>query len=92
MYNSVYMNTVRTNITFPKDLLLAVDRLVGEGRRSAFLAESVREHLAKINFAEVVKDSAGIFELKDYPHFSTSKKVRSYIKRYRSKNSTRFSK
>lgn len=86
------MNTVRTNITFPKDLLLAVDRLVGEGRRSAFLAESVREHLAKIKFAEVAKDSAGIFDHKDYPHFATPKKVRSYIKSYRNKNSTRFSK
>lgn len=38
------MNTVRTNITFPKDLLLEVDKLVGEGKRSAFLAESVRKH------------------------------------------------
>lgn len=84
------MNTVRTNITFPKDLLLEVDRLVGEGRRSAFLAESVREHLSKIKFAEVVKDSAGIFDPKDYPHFSTPKKVRSYIRSYRNKNSNRF--
>ncbi len=86
------MNTVRTNITFPKDLLLAVDRLVGEGKRSAFLAESVREHLSKIRFAEVAKDSVGIFNPKDYPHFSTSKKVRSYIRSYRNKNSTRFAK
>lgn len=84
------MNTVRTNITFPKDLLLEVDRLVGAGRRSAFLAESVREYLSKIKFAEVAKDSAGIFDPKDYPHFSTPKKVRSYIRSYRNKNSIRF--
>lgn len=86
------MNTVRTNITFPKDLLFEVDRLVGEGRRSAFLAESVREHLAKIKFAEAARDSAGIFNPKDYPHFSTPKKVRSYIRNYRKKNSIRFAK
>ncbi len=84
------MNTVRANITFPKDLLLKVDLLVGEGRRSAFLAESVREHLSKIKFAEVAKGSAGIFNPKDYPHFSTPKKVRSYIRSYRNKNSARF--
>lgn len=84
------MNTVRTNITFPKDLLLEVDRLVGQGRRSAFLAESVREHLSKIKFAEVAKDSAGIFNPKDYPHFATPKKVRNYIRNYRNKNSARF--
>lgn len=84
------MHIVRANITFPKDLLLEVDKLVGEGRRSAFLAESVKEHLAKIKFAEVAKNSAGIFNPKDYPHFSTTKKVRSHIRSYRSKNSTRF--
>lgn len=84
------MNTVRANITFPKDLLFEVDRLVGEGKRSAFLAESVREHLSKIKFAEAAKDSAGIFDPKHYPHFATPKKVRSYIRSYRKKNSTRF--
>lgn len=83
------MNTVRTNITFPRDLLLEVDQLVGEGNRSAFLAESAREHLSKIKFAKAAKNSAGIFNLKDYPHFSTPGKVRKYIREYRSKNSTR---
>lgn len=86
------MNTVRTNITFPKDLLLEVDKLVGEGKRSAFLAESVREHLSKIRFAEAAKTSAGIFNRKDYPHFSTPKKVRNYIRDYRKKNSNRLHK
>lgn len=84
------MNTVRTNITFPKDLLLAVDRLVGEGRRSAFLAESVRKHLNQINFAKVARESVGILDSKTYPHFATSKKVRSYIRSFRKKNDSRF--
>ncbi len=84
------MNTVRTNITFPKDLLLAVDRLVGEGRRSAFLAESVRKHLDQINFAKVARESVGILGPKAYPHFSTSGKVRSYIRSFRKSNDLRF--
>lgn len=84
------MNTVRTNITFPKDLLLAVDRLVGEGKRSAFLAESVRKHLNQINFAKVARESVGILDSKTYPHFSTSKKVRSYIRSFRKDNDLRF--
>lgn len=84
------MNTVRTNITFPKDLLLAVDRLVGEGKRSAFLAESVRKHLNQINFAKVARESVGILDSKAYPHFSTSKKVRSYIRSFRKSNDSRF--
>ncbi len=84
------MNTVRTNITFPKDLLLEVDRLVGAGRRSAFLAESVRKHLDQINFAKVARESVGILDHKIYPHFSTSGKVRSYIRSFRKKNDLRF--
>lgn len=83
------MNTVRTNITFPKDLLLEVDRLVGEGRRSAFLAESARKHLDQINFAKVARESVGILDHKTYPHFSTSEKVRSYIRSFRKKNDSR---
>lgn len=83
------MNTVRTNITFPKDLLLEVDRLVGEGKRSAFLAESVRKHLDQINFAKVARESVGILDHKSYPYFSTSEKVRSYIRSFRKSNDVR---
>lgn len=83
------MNTVRTNITFPKDLLLEVDRLVGEGKRSAFLAESVREYLARIKFAKIARESVGILDPKTYPHFSTSKKVRAYLRSFRKNNDLR---
>lgn len=84
------MNTVRTNITFPKDLLLEVDKLVGEGRRSAFLAESARKYLAHLKFAKVARESFGILDHKTYPHFATSKKVRTYIRSFRKNNDVRF--
>ncbi len=86
------MNMVRANITFPKDLLLRVDKLVGEGKRSAFLAESVRDYLARLNLAKIAKESKGILDPKDYPQFSTSKKVTSYIRNLRKKNDIRFKK
>ncbi|MBI2017601.1 hypothetical protein HYS92_00975 [Candidatus Daviesbacteria bacterium] len=84
------MNMVRANIIFPKDLLLEVDKLVGPGKRSAFLAESVRKHLNQINFAKVARESVGMLDAKNYPHFSTAKKVRSYIRSFRKKNDLRF--
>lgn len=83
------MNMIRANIIFPKDLLLKVDKLVGPGKRSAFLAESVRKHLDQINFAKVARESVGILDIKDYPHFSTSGKVRAYIRSLRKSNDVR---
>lgn len=84
------MDIVRANITFPKDLLSEVDKVAGSGKRSAFLAESVREHLNRLKFAKVIKESAGIFDPKTYPNFSTPAKVRNYIRSFRKKNTLRF--
>ena len=84
------MNTVRTNITFPKDLLLEVDKTVGYGKRSAFLAESVRKYLAHLKFAKVARESFGVLGYKTYPQFATSKKVRTYIRSFRKSNDVRF--
>ena len=83
------MDIVRTNITFPKELLLDVDKLVGKGKRSAFLAESVRDYLARLKFARIAKESKGILNLKDYPQFATSKKASSYIRNLRKENDIR---
>lgn len=90
MYNSVYMHIVRTNITLPKDLLSEVDKIAGSGKRSAFLAESARKYLAHLKFAKVARESFGILDHKTYPHFATSKKVRTYIRSFRKKNDVRF--
>lgn len=84
------MYTVRTNITFPKELLLEVDKIAGSGRRSAFLAESARKYLAHLKFAKVARKSFGILDHRTYPHFATSGKVRSYIRSFRKNNDTRF--
>lgn len=88
----MYMNTIRANIIFPKELLLEVDRFVGKGKRSAFLAESAREYLARLKFAKVAEESKGILKSKDYPQFATTKKVTAYIRDLRRKNDTRFKK
>ena len=83
------MNMIRANIIFPKDLLSEVDKLVGPGKRSAFLAESVRKHLSQINFAKVARESTGLLDPKVYPQFSTSGKVKTYIRSLRKSNDSR---
>lgn len=83
------MDIVRANITFPKTLLLEVDKLAGSRNRSAFLADSVRERLARLKFYKVAKDSVGIFNSNDYPDFSSSTKVKKYTRAFRKKNSVR---
>lgn len=83
------MNMIRANIIFPKALLSEVDKLVGPGKRSAFLAESVRKHLDQIKFAKIARESVGLLDPKTYPHFSTSGKVKTYIRSLRKSNDSR---
>ena len=85
----MYMDIVRANITCPKTLLLEVDKLAGSRNRSAFLADSVRECLARLKFSKVAEDSIGILNPKDYPNFATPTKVKKYTRAFRKKNSVR---
>ncbi len=39
--------TMRTHVLLPRDVIEAVDRLVGQRRRSQFLADAAREKLAR---------------------------------------------
>ncbi|MCP4665801.1 MAG: hypothetical protein GY849_05500 [Deltaproteobacteria bacterium] len=47
--------TVRLNITIPKDLALALKRLTGPRKRSRFVAEALRERIEKQQKDELLK-------------------------------------
>jgi metal-responsive CopG/Arc/MetJ family transcriptional regulator len=39
---------VRINISVPKELLMAIDRMAGKRKRSRFIAEAVRERIESV--------------------------------------------
>ena len=46
---------VRVNISFPRDLLIAIDRMAGKRKRSRFIAEAVRERIESVKNQRLVK-------------------------------------
>ena len=47
--------TVRLNITIPKDLAQAINRFIGPRKRSQFIAEAVRQQIEKKEKQELEK-------------------------------------
>lgn len=84
------MERIRTNVVLPQDLLHAIDRLVGKGKRSDFLTEAALEKLARMEFAEVAKRVAGVLRPEDYPEFVTPDGAHKYIRTLREANDIRY--
>ena len=71
---------MRTHIVLPDEVVEAVDELVGKRRRSAFIAEAVRERVRREGLLRVLKESAGILKEEDYPHWATPAKVARWVR------------
>lgn len=84
------MEKTRTNVTLPKDLLQAIDCLVGKDKRSDFLAEAAREKLARMEFAKIAQRLAGALSPEDYPEFASPDGVQKYIRTLREANDIRY--
>jgi metal-responsive CopG/Arc/MetJ family transcriptional regulator len=49
------MNTVRLNITLPKEIERELDALVGPRRKSSFIADALKERIEKIKKKKLEK-------------------------------------
>ena len=47
------MNTIRLNITLPKDLAQQLDKLVGPRKKSLFITQTLRQRIAKIQHEQI---------------------------------------
>jgi len=47
------MNTVRLNITLPKEIARQLDSMVGPKKKSDFIAETLRQRIEKIQYEEL---------------------------------------
>ncbi len=74
---------MRTHIILPDDLVEAMDGLVGKRRRSAFVAEAIRERVRREQLRRALKESAGILKEADYPEWATPAKVARWVRKIR---------
>lgn len=75
--------TIRTHIVFPRDLVDAVDDLVGQRRRSAFVTEAVAEKLQREQLGRALAETAGSLAAEDYPEWETQDKISAWVRETR---------
>ena len=74
---------MRTHVNLPEDLVKAVDKEAGKGKRSKFIEEAIREKLRKENLLSALKETAGALSAEDHPHWDTPEKVAAWVRESR---------
>ena len=83
------MEKMRTHILIPKDLIEAVDVLVGPRGRSTFFAEAAKHELARRRLAETAADAAGALANIDVPGWETPEKAAEWVRALREEDNER---
>lgn len=81
--------TVRAHIIIPKDLLDEIDSRVGQRKRSDFVADALREKLARERQSEALRAAAGVLDLEDYPQWDRPEKVSAWVREQREQDTER---
>jgi hypothetical protein len=79
--------TIRTHVVFPKELVEAVDRLVGPRRRSAFLVQAVEVKFGGERLGKVLATTAGYLNEGSHPEWETPQQVSAWVHELRSLDS-----
>ena len=61
------MNTKRTHIVIPQQLVAEIDTAVGKRGRSAFFAQAAQKELMRLRQLKALKAAAGCWKDKDHP-------------------------
>lgn len=77
---------VRTHIVLPRELVEAVDKLVGERKRSQFVAEAIETKLQLERQRAALRETAGSINLADYPQWSTPEKISEWVRQMRAED------
>ncbi len=71
---------VRTQVTLPRQIVEAVDALVGKRGRSKFFAEAAGEKLARVRLLEAARRAAGSLADVDTPGWETSEAAADWVR------------
>jgi metal-responsive CopG/Arc/MetJ family transcriptional regulator len=81
--------TVRAHVVVPRDLWDDVDRLVGSRKRSAFIADAVREKVSREKRGKALLEAAGMLSAANYPEWSTPEKAAAWVRTSRAADEKR---
>ena len=79
--------TIRTHVVFPKELVEAVDRLVGPRKRSRFLVQAIEEKIERERLGSALATTAGFLAEGTHPEWETPEHVSAWVHELRSLDS-----
>lgn len=82
------MNTKRTHIVIPQQLVAEIDLIVGKRGRSAFLTQAAEKELMRVRQIKVLETVAGSWKDKDHPELQQG--AAKWVKKLRREYDQRF--
>jgi metal-responsive CopG/Arc/MetJ family transcriptional regulator len=80
---------MRTHVILPREILEAVDGLVGKRGRSKFIAEAAEEKLARLRLENAARKAAGSLADVDTPGWESSESAARWVQASRSADEAR---
>ena len=84
------MNTKRTHIVIPQQLVAEIDIFVGKRGRSAFLAQAAEKELMRLRQLKALEAAAGSWKDKDHPELKQG--AAKWVEKLRRQDEKRFQK
>ena len=84
------MNTKRTHIVIPQQLVVEIDILVGKRGRSAFLTQAAEKELMRLRQIKALESASGSWKDKDHPELKQG--AAKWVKKLRREYDRRFEK
>jgi metal-responsive CopG/Arc/MetJ family transcriptional regulator len=72
--------TIRTHVVLPRELVEAVDRIVGSRRRSQYVEDAVSEKLMRDRQRAALEQYAGILDPAAHPEWSTPEQTSAWVR------------
>ena len=82
------MNTQRTHIVIPQQLVAEIDILVGKRGRSAFLTQAAEKELMRLRQLKAIEAAAGSWRDKDHPELKQG--AAKWVEKMRKQDEKRF--
>ncbi len=84
------MNTKRTHIVIPQELVAEIDIIVGKRARSAFLIQAAKKELLRLRQLSALEAAVGCWKDEDHPELQKGAAI--WVKELRQEYDQRFAK
>ncbi len=74
---------VRTHVVLPEELVQALNKEVGKGKRNQFIEQAIREKLRRETMLSALRMTAGVLSAQEHPEWKTGEDVAAWVRESR---------